>query len=344
MKMKNFLKSVKLAGIAGLAALTMNYASESFASQPPEIQESKHTRKGDSYFLLGPGTANPGGDTKYYFRIGMRERIVENIWAGVEYLNEGHPEKVGHRDGFAVPLWYFIPIGKENKFRIEIGAAPYFNMNTVASKDDPTKEKNDKDIGLLLSLGASYKINSKVNAMVQANEIVMSGFNSFAITAGLGLNLDETSYGKKFSEEKEKLYSLSVLGGPSVTTRGDAETSTSYKINLRRDIPEISKRLALSLAGISEGDSGLSSRKGVAGQVWFIAPKISWLELSAGIGPYFAREENPEIGGNEVLVNMSIDARAMLTDSIYAEFMFDRVVSRKDVDQDLFLFGGGIKF
>jgi len=342
--MQNFLKNVKLTGLTGLAALTMTFNPLSSSAQSSETSELKSARQGDAYFLGGSGTASPGSDARYYFRLGMRERIMENIWAGVEYLNEGHPKEVGHRDGFAVPLWYFIPIGKENKFRIEMGGGPYFSMNTVTYEDNPDKEYNEKNLGMLLSLGASYRLTSKTKAIVQANEILMSGFNSFAITAGLGLDLDEASYEKRFSKEKEKIYSLSFLGGPSVTTRGDAEPSLGCKFQLRRKIPEISKRLALSIAGISEGDSGLSSRKGIAGQVWFITPKISWLELSAGAGSYLTREDNPKIKGNELLAIVSIDARFILTDTLYFEGMFDRVVSKEHVDQDLFLLGGGIKF
>jgi len=352
MKMQNFLKGAKLATVKGLAALAMTFNSiSSYAQSPPILQETeKPHRQGEAYLLGGKGTAsNEGGDTKYYFRFGIREQVMGNIWAGVEYLNEGHPELVGHRDGFAVPLWYFIPIGKEEKFRLEIGGGLYGSMNTITRGEDK-QEYNDKDIGLLLALGASYKLSDRTRVMVQANEVIMSGFNSFAVTAGLGLDLDEASYQRRFSEKAEKLYSLSFLGGPSVTTRGDAKTATGYKINLRREIPEISKRLAFSGSFNDEGDSGLSSRKGVAGQFWFIAPRISWLELSAGFGPYFVRERNPNIECNEVMTIASIDARVILTDNFYLEFMFDRGISNKsadsnkNVDQDNFFFGGGLKF
>jgi len=361
MKLKNIFQSAKLTGLSALLALSTTFSaySESYSAQqstnitentstysPLKLQEKESSRKGDFYFLLGQGGASPGGDTKYYFRLGIREQIKENFWAGVEYINEGHPDlqEAGHRDGFAIPLWYFIPIGKEEKFRLEFGAGPYFNMNTTPSEDNSKEEYNKKNLGLLLSLGASYKLSNRIKAMIQANEVLMSGFNSFAITAGLGLDLEEKCHLGKSSEEKNKLYSLSLLGGPSVTTRGDAEASTGYKVNLRREIPEISKRVALSLGGISEGNSGLSCRRGIMSQAWFIAPKISWLELSAGAGPYLAQENNPEIKCNEILGIVSIDARIMLTENIYGEFMFDRVVSTKHVDQDNFFLGGGVKF
>jgi len=365
MKQKSIFQRAKLLGLSALLALSMTpnlaYSESSLSQQstnmtentstysPLKLQEKESSRKGDSYFFLGQGLASPGGDTKYYFRFGIREQIKENFWAGVEYLNEGHPDlkEAGHRDGFAVPLWYFIPIGKEKKFRFELGAGPYFNMNTTPSEDN-SEEYNEKNLGLLLSLGASYRLgklgNNKTRVTVQANEVLMPGFNSFALTAGLILDLEEKCHSEKSSEEKNKLYSLSLLGGPSVTTRGDAEASIGYKVNLRRELPEISKRVALSLGGISEGNSGLSCRRGIMSQAWFIAPKISWLELSAGAGPYFAQENNPEIKCNEILGIVSIDARIMLTENIYGEFMFDRVVSTKHVDQDNFFFGAGIKF
>ena len=231
--MSNILKSAKLTAVKGLVALAITatpLCSQSQSSDyqqptnkientpsaysPLKLQKTESPRKSEFYFLGGQGTASSGGgNTEFYLEIGLREYITPNFSVGGAYINEGHPELiVGHRDGIALTAGYKIPIGE--KLRLKVRAGPYFSMNTLPDSDNPEKELNEKGLGAVLSLGASYPLgNSGVNAIAQMNEIIGSGFNTFAVTAGLGVDLGGDSHARKYSTEQDNKNEISLMGG-----------------------------------------------------------------------------------------------------------------------------------
>jgi len=348
MKLKNLVKNAKLATATGLASLAMTFNPLCSSAQSPlKLQETEPSRQGEFYFLGGQGTASrEGGNTQFYLETGLREQITKSISLGGAYINEGHPEKVGHRDGFALTAGYGVSIGK---LRLEARGGPYFNMNTVSSLDNPNEELNEKGLGAVLSLGAKYPIgNSGVNAIVQINEILMPGsdsFNTFGVMGGLGYDwggnsLDKSS-AKKLSTEQDNKYSLSLMGGPSTTTRAGAKTGAGLELELQR---ELSERFGWNLIIKSEADSELSERKGVASQFLFKTPKLGRLRLGMGIGPYVAQESNVDDEGIKILGDASIFAELDITDNWAVRLKGNRIFSTYDKDGDEVLVGAVRKF
>jgi len=309
---------------------------------PLKLHETESRRQGDFYILGGRGTASPGGDTGFYFQLGFREHITKYISAGITYLNEGHPDlhEAGSRDGFALTGWYRAPIW--DRLRLEVGAGPYFSMNTTW-RVSPDQEYNEMNLGLLASLALVYPLsNSGMNLRAQFSEVMMPGsFSTHSLMLGLGVDLNGISYARKYSKEQDIKYTLSILGGGSLTTRCNNKVMPGFELELQR---RISERLSLSVAGISEGSTGLSDRAGVAGQLWFLAPELGRLILSAGFGPYIAQENNMDNKGTKLLGLASIDAKFMLTEKLYGLFRFNRAISGYDKDQDMLSCGAGIEF
>ena len=100
----------------------------------------------------------------------------------------------------------------------------------------------------------------------------------------------------------------------------------------------------MSVAGISEGNTELSDSKGVASQLWFLAPELGRLRLSAGLGPYIAQENNINDQGTEILGLASIDAKVMFNDKWYGLIRLNRTISTYDKDGDMVFVGMGRKF
>jgi hypothetical protein len=367
MKARNFFSAVKLGVITGLAALAMT--SGSFAAQLPEQQstsnnvlaltrqveksrinacdnfsDSNSERTGDFYIGGGLGIVNPGGDTgPRYIQICFSEHLTPRLSLGCTYINEGHPDlnEAGHRDGFALMGLYEIPV--LNKLRLEAGVGPYFNMNTTWRGNNFEQEFNDKGIGLLATLALIYPISdSGLNIRAQINEVIMPGsFSTTALLLGVGTELGGKLNDRQFSKGQNGNYAINVLAGPCQTTRAGKVYNFGGKIELQR---KISDRFAWSVSGISEGDSGVSSRKGFAGQGWFVTPKLGRLEFSAGLGPYGAQESNEDDKGIKILGLATMRAKIDIAKGYYGLAEFNRAISTYDKDEDMFLFGVGKKF
>lgn len=321
---------MKIVGLV-LVALAMTFAGSSPAASQPQ-----QGNQGDAYVMGGEGVASPGGFTKFYLDVGLREHIAPNVLLGVEYVNEGHPDlyDAGHRDGFAIDGWYQFMVGQ--KLRLELGAGPYLSMNTTWT-GNPSEERNKKDIGLFAAAAAAYRLGEGFNLRAQVDEILVPGsFNTTALVLGLGKDLGGNSLVANTSNGHG--YSISAMAGPCKTTRSGENYKTGFQVEIQR---EISDMFAASISGITEGGSGISNRKGVAGQGWLVAPKLGLLQLSTGLGPYIAQESNGNDQGTKFCGLATLCAQMDIYHGAYIVGRFNRVVSTYNADEDMFIVGVG---
>ena len=344
MQIKNLFKGAKTLAAAGLASLALALSPQNAFSQN-NGSNSEKSRNTDVYFLWGNGLASKGGNTEFYFQRGLREHVTDDISACVAYINEGHPDidEAGHRDGIALMAWYEMPV--LGKLRLEAGAGPYFSMNTTLKNNSSQKkqEYNDKGVGLTTGLAVSYLLwENGPNARVQLSSAIMPGsFDTHSLSLGLSAELGKGSPAGKYFLKNLERYELNALGGLSCTTRSDKEICSGFQIELQK---KISKRVSISASGISEGNSGLTDRKGISSQLWFIVPETWRIEMSAGIGPYAAYEGNEENKGTKLLGLASMRAKLRINKRWHALLEGSRVISDYDKDSDRVLIGGGMDF
>lgn len=295
-------------------------------------------RRGDAYFIYGVGTASQGGGNVDgpVFEAGVEEALSKHWSVGLVHKNEGHPDgaPVGHRDGFAVMGWFSEPLG--DKLTFKAGAGPYFSMNTATIDG---AQRDDKNWGAIAAFALVYRLNRYgLNARAQIEETEIPGqFSTTIVMAGLSQNLGGASAESESAssfEDGQKTFGLSA--GSDVTNRAGQKSHRGYELDVQR---AINGRFGYSVAFIDEGDSGLTARKGVAAQAWFVAPAGEKWTFSAGVGPYAAYESRPEERGGKLLALVSFKASRRLTKSVSLACRMNRAVSGYDKDADMFLCG-----
>lgn len=291
------------------------------------------------YLLVGTGMASNGGgklNVKDTGQLALEFARKDGIYFRFLYDNEGHPRRVGHRDGFAGML--IVPFYKEGKVTIEAGLGPYFSMNTVG---DGMTQRNQKATGEMYSLSVKYTIMQNTSLLLHFNETNVSGqFSTQKILLGVGYSLPYRNQGLQspgtdMQLSTDKKSQISLWFGPSKTTRSKTRHPYGLQIEILKDLPE-TNGAALSMSAISEGNSTLSNRNGAATQVWYRTPPSNYV-FSVGLGPYLAYENNRDDKGWKVLVLTTLRMTAKINNSWSTGAQFSRAASFYDKDQDMFM-------
>jgi hypothetical protein len=295
-------------------------------------------RRGDAYFIYGTGVASKGGGRigGPVLEAGIDERVSEHWSLGFVHKNEGHPDDgpVGHRDGYAAMGWFSEALG--GKTTLKLGAGPYFTMNTAMIDGS---QRDDKNWGALVALAVVHRLNRYgLDARLQVDETRIPGqFNTTIVMAGLNQELGGSPSGSASAASGDGKTSYGAWAGSDVTNRTGQKGHMGYEADVQRAIDE---RFAYSVNFIDEGDSGLTARKGVAAQAWFVAPAAGKWTFSAGAGPYVADETEPGERGAKLLALISLKASRRLTDHVSLSCRMNRAASGYDKDADMFLCGG----
>ncbi len=260
----------------------------------------------------------------------------EKIRVDVVHYNEGHPEN-NHRDGFALQGIYSKPLSRN--FTAELGAGPYYSMNTSTRQGF---EYNKNNLGVLASAALLFNIDEVSPGMhvrVAFNHVVMPGAHSSnAVLVGVGKYFDYPADRPvpSFTSSGEPVWlGAAFLHGQ--TNHGGTETSTGFSLDAKRYYG----RWAASVSVMGEGDDDVRvDRQGVAVQGWFVQPVTQNWTVSAGFGPYIAsnsRSSSDQYRLN-ALISLEID-RAIGKDWL-AFANFSRVNTfREKNDRDLFKIG-----
>lgn len=281
-----------------------------------------------AFVIYGNGEASNGGDIKWRgAQIGATHDISEHAAFGAIYYNEGHPEN-NHRDGYALVAWYRQSLTQN--LTAEVGTGPYYSMNTTNINGI---QFNDKNLGALVALAIRYRLEgSNVYLRAQYNHVVAPGsFSTNTFLVGVQADMGTT---QKSSTPSDVVWSLWV--GPSHTTQSDASVATGYQLELQKRITE---NINYSVSAISEGNTILSNRKGVMGQIWYnTATRDGW-RVDFGAGPYIAHDTGEGGNENKVLAVVSVRLNKEITKSTKVGVTFHRVVSGNSRDQDIFMIG-----
>ena len=257
----------------------------------------------------------------------------------VVYYNEGHPDN-NHRDGFALQevLGVRTPGGR---LGAEFGIGPYLSMNTTFIGG---RHIDDTRWGLLLSAALRIGLSSGADGAH-----LRIGFNHAAMREVHHSNALMLGFGRQFgatAPDPDTVPGIgatwfSVAAGAAVTSMPGTGTGRITVLEASRDLGRGPAHWAGSARLLFEGSDGVRvDRRGLAGQLWYVQQVTPRFSMSAGIGPYVARNRRDEDGRTRANLLLSLQAERALSDRTRVFFSFDRVKTflRKD-DRDLFLVG-----
>ena len=260
----------------------------------------------------------------------------------IVYYNEGHPDN-NHRDGYALQ-WTGL-VGAGERVSGEFGIGPYFSMNTTFLDG---RQLDDTRWGLLLSAALRMRLFSAPEGTyvrLGFNHAQMPGVHrSDALMLGVARQFGPVAQAP-IGEASTPLW-FGVSGGAAVTSMPGTATGRVTVLDAGRDLDHGAVHWAWSARILFEGSDGSRvDRRGLAGQLRYVQEITPGFSMSAGIGPYFARNRRESVQadtGVPVRGNLliSLQAERALSRDTRVFFDFGRVKTfvRMD-DRDLFLVG-----
>jgi hypothetical protein len=261
------------------------------------------------------------------------------------YYNEGHPDN-NHRDGFALEVMAMHAF--DARLTGEIGLGPYLSMNTTVIDG---RQLDDAHLGLLLSAALRYALPwapAGTHLRLGYNHVQMTHVHrSDALMLGVGRQFGFAAPAPGSDPVGVPLW-LGGSVGRSITNMAGTHGATSGVLEARRTLDGDFAHWAVSAKFLFEGDDRVRvDRRGVAAQLWYVQQVTPLFAISAGIGPYVARNRREDLRHDR---KRHDDLRGHLLISFQAEralsrdtrvfINFNRVKTfRETDDRDLFQLG-----
>jgi hypothetical protein len=248
------------------------------------------------------------------------------------YYNEGHPDN-NHRDGFALQATYTRRFG--SALTAELSAGPYSSMNTTTIDG---VQVNDASRGLLYTAALRYSLGGSATGThlrVGFNHVWTREFKSNAILFGVGRHFADPPPFPDSEALRGRVW-LAASHGTSQTTQAGREDARSSTLEAK----QYAGKWAVSLKAIMEGDDQvLVDRRGVAAQFWFVQPITEGWQISAGAGPYVAKNRrDKDSTGVHGLITVQFERT--MGERSKAFFAFSRVKTYQQAnDRDMFHLG-----
>lgn len=316
-----------IAALASLAGAGLAHAEGSTSSLPAGFTPAQRTI--DVYAVYGDGRATEGGDMHWRaYQVGFGDVLNDYLSVYLAYVNEGHPVN-HHRDGFAALGSLRWPVS--DRLVLELSAGPYFSMDTTSVDN---QSRNNKRWGLLTSAAVRYYlVPNRFFLKAQYNHIQMiGGHASDAALFGIGSDFGGNPH-PAFSDGKTQ---LSVWAGTSQTNHPQVPMEKGYMVELKRPL---GNAWAYSASLVYEGNNGVAGRRGVAAQFWYVAPIRNKWTISAGLGPYLSYDRDEVSRRARLNALFSAQVSYQFTHDWAASVRFNRVATRTDKDQDMFMVG-----
>ena len=307
-----------------------------------------------AYLSLGFGNGRmQGGDFEGNRWMGGRAleiragRSEDHVFGGgrIDFVhyNEGHPDN-NHRDGFAVQWLAVRPLGAT--WTGELGIGPYLSMNTTVVGG---RQIDDAHWGLLLSGALQVPLRALppgTHLRVGLNYAYMpDAHRSIAMLAGIGRQFGPTRPDPD-TEPAAGPWWFGASVGNSITNMAGTNGARAAVLEARTRLGERFEHWAVSGRFLLEGDDGARvDRRGVATQLWYVQQVTPRFAMSAGMGPYVARNRRDNVDPTSGNLLISFQAERALTRRIRAFLNFNRVKTFRDTDdRDLFQLGMSTRF
>jgi hypothetical protein len=272
-------------------------------------------------------------------RAGREQRTLPSLAERIDFVhyNEGHPDN-NHRDGFAVQWLAVGRLGAGSS--IELGIGPYLSMNTTVIDG---RQIDDAHLGALLSLGLRLPLGelpAGTHLRIGYNHVQMRTVHrSDALMIGIGRQFGGAEPDPSTDPAGGDAW-FGASAGNSITNMAGTHGARAAVLETRRYLGERLEHWAVSAKFLFEGDDGARvDRRGLAGQLWYVQTVTPRFAMSAGLGPYVARNRRDD---NVTHANLLITFQAehALSRHTRAFFNFNRVKTFRDTDdRDLFQVG-----
>jgi hypothetical protein len=265
---------------------------------------------------------------------GLSERI------DFVHYNEGHPDN-NHRDGFALQWLAVRPLG--SRLTAELGIGPYLSMNTTVIDG---RQIDDAHWGLLGSVALRWALAGAppgTHFRLGYNHVAMRDVHrSDALMFGIGRQFGATAPDPETEPASGRLWYGASFGN-SITNMSGTNGARAGVLEVKQyqDLEGRLEHWALGAKFLFEGDDGARvDRRGVAGQLWYVQQVTPRFSMSAGIGPYAARNRRDIDKTTSGNLLVSFQAEHALSLHTRAFVNFNRVKTfRKTDDRDLFQVG-----
>ncbi|ALK98586.1 hypothetical protein AB595_15680 [Massilia sp. WF1] len=253
------------------------------------------------------------------------------------HYNEGHPDN-NHRDGFAVQWLMVRKLGAGTAF--ELGVGPYLSMNTTVIDG---RQIDDAKVGALVSLGLRLPLGalpSGTHLRIGYNHVQMRNVHrSDALMIGIGRQFGRSEPDPETDPADGQTW-FGVSVGNSITNMSGTDGAIASVLEVRRYLGERMEHWAVSGKFLFEGDDGARvDRRGAAAQLWYVQRVTPRFAMSAGLGPYVARNRRDDNITHANLL-ISFQAEHALSRHLRAFMNFNRVKTfRQTDDRDLFQLG-----
>jgi len=254
------------------------------------------------------------------------------------HYNEGHPDN-NHRDGFALQWVGVRPLG--STLTGELGIGPYLSMNTTTIDG---REFDDSHLGLLLGGALRLPLRSLppgTHLRLGVNYAWMPGAHrSAAVLLGVGRQFGPAQP-EPDTEPKTGPWWFGGSIGRSITNMSGTDGANAGVLEARKYLDERFAHWAVSGKLIWEGDDGRRvDRDGVAAQLSYVQQVTPRFAMSAGVGPYVARNDRDQDDKTRANLLISFQAERALSSATRAFVNFNRVKTfRRTNDRDLLQIG-----
>jgi hypothetical protein len=253
------------------------------------------------------------------------------------HYNEGHPDN-NHRDGFALQWLMVRQLGARSA--IELGVGPYLSMNTTVIDG---RQVDDANVGALFSLGLRMPLGdlpAGTHLRIGYNHVQMRNVHrSDALMIGIGRQFGRAEPDPASDPANGDTW-FGASAGNSITNMAGTNGARAAVLEARRYLGPRLEHWAVSTKFLFEGDDGARvDRRGLAGQLWYVQTVTPRFAMSAGLGPYVARNRRDDNVTHANLL-ISFQAEQALSRHLRAFVNFNRVKTFRDTDdRDLFQLG-----
>ncbi|MGJ7914578.1 hypothetical protein ACI48D_03755 [Massilia sp. LXY-6] len=253
------------------------------------------------------------------------------------HYNEGHPDN-NHRDGFALQWLAVRRLGARSA--VELGVGPYLSMNTTVIDG---RQIDDANVGALFSLALRVPLGdlpAGTHLRIGYNHVQMRNVHrSDALMIGIGRQFGRSEPDPETDPANGRTWFGASVGN-SITNMSGTDGAIASVLEVRRYLGERLEHWAVSGKFLFEGDDGARvDRRGAAAQLWYVQTVTPRFAMSAGLGPYVARNRRDD---NVTHANLLItfQAEQALSRHTRAFMNFNRVKTfRQTDDRDLFQLG-----
>ena len=294
-----------------------------------------------TYFsgTFGNGTAGTEHvPLAFEIRFGKEFSDEHDVRWDIVHFNEGHPETLGHRDGFGgQAVWRFET---SPRLSAEFGVGAALTLNSIKIDGQKAEEKN---AAVLATAALRYRLGRDgYHIRAQVNHVSVHDSHSS--------NLYLIGFGKEFPDIPDrpsamlssKETHLNAFIGRSVTNSGGTESAINIAFEVQR---RLTRHLAVSAVILDQGDDQVrADRLSVGSQVFRLIPlNLSWT-VSAGAGLSIGTNDRNDQDHLEVNGLLTMRGERRLGDDgkrrLYVDFT--RLFSEEDLQPDGDLFRVGI--